>query len=1094
MLERLVDSIGEGLVALDRNLRYVYVSEGAERLVGIARAGVIGRTPSDVLPGPILEQVMPHVHAALDTGCPVTVDIHLSASDRWLENRLYPSADGITILLVDVTERRRTAERLRRREEMQSLLVTLLEQTRHLRDADEVLWACVQTVGQHLRVSHCMFAEVDAAQQHLVVMRDYVDRVPSLAGRHRLEDFGAAVADVLRHGRSLVISDVATDPRTSGPAIGAAFEQVATRALVAVPLVKDGRLVAVLSVHQAAPRAWSEDEVVLLERVAEQTWFAVASARAEAALRESRDVLALAMRGGRMGAWSRDITSNEVWWSEELEGLFGLPPGGFGGSEDRFFEYVHPDDRQLVREAVQHAIATRSDYIVEFRFRHASGAWRWMDGRGRAVYDSDGPPRWLFGLGIDITEQKQAQSALEMAHAAAERDAQRLHLAMAAARLGDWSWHIPSDAVTFSPRGAEIYGVAPETHVTWAEIRERLHPDDVERTQRAVEEAVATHGDYAVEYRLVLDGQERWISVRGRPRLDAAGNVSGLLGVVQDVSPDRLLLRLEDEVRGLVTPDAITATVARLLGQHLAVHRCVYATVDASSGVLTVRSNYTQGIASLEGPYELREFGAEFDRLMRAGRRAVVRDARMDTRLTEEDRAACRAVGAAALITVPVLKAGHVDAVLAVHSSTPRYWSAQEVELVQQVAGRSWESIQRARVEQERAALLARERLARQQAERQNRRLAQLSEVAEAASRSKDEFMAMLGHELRNPLAPIATALQLMRLRGDDGSGRERVVIERQVNHLTRLVDDLLDVSRVARGRVELKARSVEVSEVIARAIEMASPLLEQRAHTLVVDVPRTGLPVVVDTERMSQVLSNLLTNAAKYTPRGGRIDVGAHREDDDVAITVRDTGIGMSAEVLPTVFELFVQGRQSSDRADGGLGLGLAIVRNIVEQHGGSVRAYSEGTGQGSEFTVRVPAATVPAEAVPATRPLDAESRIPAARVLIVDDNADAAEMLAHVLAARGHDVRVAYDGVQALQASADFLPQAAFLDLGLPVMDGYELASRLRELPGLDAIRLIAVTGYGQDSDRQRTRAAGFHHHLVKPVDITVLEALLA
>ena len=286
---------------------------------------------------------------------------------------------------------------------------------------------------------------------------------------------------------------------------------------------------------------------------------------------------------------------------------------------------------------------------------------------------------------------------------------------------------------------------------------------------------------------------------------------------------------------------------------------------------------------------------------------------------------------------------------------------------------------------------------------------------------------------------------------------------------------------------------------MIARAIEMASPLLEARTHTLAVDVPRTGLPMLVDAARLSQVVSNLLTNAARYTAEGGTISVTARCDRDEVLVSVRDTGIGIAPEVLPTVFDLFVQGRQASNRAEGGLGLGLAdIVRNLVERHGGRVLAHSEGIGRGSEFSARVPLA-------PAIANLDQPRRLPStdrfgvppphvSRVLIVDDNEDAADMLAHVLTSRGHETRVAHDGVEALRACADFAPHAAFLDLGLPVMDGYELASRLRELPGLQDIRLIAVTGYGQESDRRRTHAAGFQHHLVKPVDISAIEALLA
>ena len=374
----------------------------------------------------------------------------------------------------------------------------------------------------------------------------------------------------------------------------------------------------------------------------------------------------------------------------------------------------------------------------------------------------------------------------------------------------------------------------------------------------------------------------------------------------------------------------------------------------------------------------------------------------------------------------------------------------------------------------------------------------QLREAAEAANRAKDEFLAMLGHELRNPLSPILTALQLMRLRGTVGAERERTVIERQVTHLTRLVDDLLDVSRIARGKVELKQELIEVAEVVAKAVEMTSPLLEQRMHTLDLQVPRSGLPLRGDATRLSQVVSNLLTNAAKYTPAGGHITVRGSEEQGQVVLRVRDTGIGIAADALAHVFDLFVQERQALDRSHGGLGLGLTIVRNLVEHHGGTVSASSEGRGAGSEFVVRLPKAAVTEQSASphvanAQAGVPVEASAQALRVLVVDDNTDAADMLAAVLSAKGYQTRVAHDGPAALLTAEKFRPAIAFLDLGLPVMDGYELATRLHEIPELRNLRLIAVTGYGQESDRRKTRQAGFHHHLVKPVDLQAVDEVL-
>jgi signal transduction histidine kinase/ActR/RegA family two-component response regulator len=363
---------------------------------------------------------------------------------------------------------------------------------------------------------------------------------------------------------------------------------------------------------------------------------------------------------------------------------------------------------------------------------------------------------------------------------------------------------------------------------------------------------------------------------------------------------------------------------------------------------------------------------------------------------------------------------------------------------------------------------------------------------AEKAARAKDEFLAMLGHELRNPLSPIVTALQLMRLRNQ--TSREQEVIERQVANLTRLVDDLLDVSRITRGKVELRKRDVEFAEVAARAIETVSPALERKQQRLDVDVPSSGLMLHADPDRMAQVISNLLNNASKYSDVGQAITLRAAPEGRRLAIRVRDEGIGIAPAMLERVFELFEQQPQALDRTSGGLGLGLAIARSLVHMHGGQVRAMSEGPGQGSEFVVELPLAVGGAVSADVVLPPALDADLPRGsgeHVLIVDDNEDAARLLGEALTALGYRARTALDGPTALQMVDEFSPAIAVLDIGLPVMDGYQLARRLRKRGG---IRLVAVTGYGQSSDRDRSRAVGFDAHLVKPIAVGDLARLLA
>jgi len=363
---------------------------------------------------------------------------------------------------------------------------------------------------------------------------------------------------------------------------------------------------------------------------------------------------------------------------------------------------------------------------------------------------------------------------------------------------------------------------------------------------------------------------------------------------------------------------------------------------------------------------------------------------------------------------------------------------------------------------------------------------------AEAANRAKDEFLAVLGHELRNPLSPIMTALELMRLRGGDAFVRERAIIERQVRHLVSLVSDLLDLSRVSQGKVLLSKRPLETIDVVFRAIEMASPLVEQRGHRLIVKVPETGLRIEADETRLAQVVGNILNNAARYTPEGGRIRVTAWRDDGHVVLSVADSGIGMRHEVLARIFELFVQDERGRDSSREGLGIGLSIAKGLVELHGGTIAARSDGEGQGSEFVIRLPLAGAEDAAVERPGPAPAEGRS-GKRVLVVDDNRDGAELLEEVFRALGHTTRLAYDGEGALELARGFRPEIAFLDIGLPVMDGYQLARRMRAVPGLQEVRLVAVTGFGQEADRGRAREAGFDEHLVKPVEIDALRILM-
>jgi CheY-like chemotaxis protein/two-component sensor histidine kinase len=356
----------------------------------------------------------------------------------------------------------------------------------------------------------------------------------------------------------------------------------------------------------------------------------------------------------------------------------------------------------------------------------------------------------------------------------------------------------------------------------------------------------------------------------------------------------------------------------------------------------------------------------------------------------------------------------------------------------------------------------------------------------------------MLAHELRNPLAPIGNALQILRVARDDGATFAQVqgILDRQLGQMVRLVDDLLDVSRISRGKIDLRTERLEVARVVESALETSRPLLEEAKHELTVRVPPQPLCIVGDSTRLAQVLSNLLNNSAKYTPAGGQIGLTVERQDRHVAIRVRDNGVGIPADMLPGVFELFTQDDRSLHRAQGGLGIGLTLARRLVEMHGGTIEAHSAGEGTGSEFVVRLPLASDDAKPPPdgAREGGAAAARPPARHVLVVDDNQDSAESLGTLLKLLGHEVRTAHDGPSALETAREFRPEVVLLDIGMPGMNGYDVARRMRTMPEVRDALLVAQTGWGQDDDRRQSKEAGFNDHLVKPVDLDDLQRLLA
>jgi signal transduction histidine kinase/ActR/RegA family two-component response regulator len=532
-------------------------------------------------------------------------------------------------------------------------------------------------------------------------------------------------------------------------------------------------------------------------------------------------------------------------------------------------------------------------------------------------------------------------------------------------------------------------------------------------------------------------------------------------------------LELADLLRRLDDPAQIFVQTSAMLGRFLQASRVLYGDYDADRQLVTFHSNYTDSIVpELSGTFPTSLFGAMNFAALTQGT-WVASDVQRDPRTSGPDTLPTFAsLQIRSGVVVPVHRNGALTTCMFINDNLPRVWSADIVRLIEDVAERSWSALERVRAE----------------------------EALRLADRRKDEFLAMLAHELRNPLAPISAAAQLLNMGPPDSVRVERTsaIIARQVAHMTGLIDDLLDVSRVTRGLVVLARDEVDLRHVIDDAVEQVRPLIESRQHQLSLHLaPEIGPAFVQgDTKRLVQVLANLLNNAAKYTPEGGKLGVWMGATQDHVLVSVNDNGIGIPADLLPTVFDLFSQAERTPDRSQGGLGLGLALVKSLVELHGGMVTAASEGRNMGTEFTVRLPRLQAPTAAASAALPPPAASshEEQGLKLMLVDDNEDAAMTLGLLLQSSGHAVTVVHDPLAALACAAGERFDVFLLDIGLPGMSGVELARRLGKLPGTEGAVLMAITGYGQQSDRHDAEEAGFAKYFVKPVDAEELIGALA
>jgi PAS domain S-box-containing protein len=831
--------------------------------------------------------------------------------------------------------------------------------------------------------------------------------------------------------------------------------------------------------------------------------------RDEAALWEEKERLHATLTGIGDAVIVTDANGLITMMNPVAQALTGWENEAAGRPLEEVFRIINEQTRQSAAAPVARVL--REGTVVGLA-NHAALVAR--DGTERPIEDSAAPIRGESGevVGVvlvfrDATEKRQGEEALRESQRQEKERADELEAILRATPTPIWIAHDPHcHRITGNPASFQLLGLPEGTNVSASSpdhdlgdrgFREYRGDEPIPADELPVQRAARGELVHGAEVKFVFDdGRVRYIYGNAMPLRGADGSVRGSVAGFADVTP---LKEAEESLRR--NQEALRESERRLaaeLGATVRLHslstRLLSAT-DFNTALDDVLENaivtsgadfgniqlYNPQVGGLEIVAQ-RGFNQEFldyfrlvrvedrsacSRAMQSGERIIIEDVQLDPDYAPHRQVAA-AAGYRAVQSTPLKGGtGNVLGMLSTHFRTPHRPSERDERLLDLYARHAADLIERLRFEQ----------------------------ALQDADRRKDEFLATLAHELRNPLAPIRNAVELLRRSDGDSMLIEqaRSVMERQIEQMVRLVDDLLDISRISQGKVRLRKEPVQLSAIVRSAVEAVLPLLEEQAHELTITVPPEPIHLDADPTRLAQVLSNLLNNAAKYTEKGGHIWLTARQQGREAVLSVRDTGIGIAAEHLPRLFEMFSQVAPALERSQGGLGIGLSLVKALVELHGGKVEARSGGIGKGSEFIVRLPIVDGP---TPQARQGAAEKG-PSARnfrILVVDDNRDAADSLAMVLSMAGHEVRTAYDGVEAVRTAANYRPDLVLLDIGLPKQNGYEAARQIRQEPWGKDMFLVALTGWGQEEDKRRATEAGFNHHLTKPIDPAVLEGLLA
>ena len=967
------------------------------------------------------------------------IGANTTPNDSLLVLQLFLGTNAVTFLFLGaVVEERRRSEKTRRDNEQR--LETNLAVTRVLSespDLGDAMPRILQTIGETLGWQVGCIWKLDPSQsvlRNLNVWQALGANAHKFASVCRERTFERGIGLPGRVWTSLKpvwIPDVTSDdnfpraPMAVSEGLHAAF---------AFPILFDEKFLGIVEFFSSRIREPDEALLAMVGSIGNQIGQFIERKSAEEALQQNRDWLRLTLEGGRMGTWTRELDGTDhVVWSPELERIFGLEPGEFPQTEQAFFDFVHPDDRQALTDAVGQAIETHSDYTIEFRYTRKDGARGWMLGRGNAFYDEAGKPYKLAGLGWDITGRKQTEEALR----ASERELTEFF--ENATEAIHW---VGPDGTILRANQAELrmmgYPAAEYIGRNIAEfhVEQSVIKDVLERLARG--ETLETYPARM----LCKDGSIRDVLINSSVYFEE-GKFIHTRCFTRDVTEQ---IRVDKTLRSLAA--IVESAADAIIGKDL-------------NGVIT---NWNPGAERLYG-YKAEEIiGKSVSILIPPERNdeepTILAKLRRGERIDHYETIRMDRDGKRIDVSLTVSPIRDANGKVIGASKIARDISEQK------------------RTAQERDELLKRERAAR--------------EEAEIANRAKDEFLAVLSHELRTPLTAMLGWLSILRGHRLDQKTTDHAIetIQRNAQAQAQLIEDLVDVSRIVGGKLNVEVTPIDLLPVINAAVEVVRPAADAKAIRIETSNDSNVGPVFGDPARLQQVIWNLLSNAVKFTPKGGSIYVEFQRCESSAKIVVRDTGIGISQDFLPHVFERFRQADSAVTRSHRGMGLGLAIVRHLIELHGGTVTADSSGENQGATFTIKLPLAAVTHSAATLTVGLEkteaAEGQLNGIRILLVEDEPDARELIALTLKRSGADVAAVDSAANALRRLHVFNPDLLLSDIGLPEESGYDLIRSVRALPSaLNQVPAIALTAFASENDRQMSISAGFHEHLAKPVE---------